>query len=256
MHTALVTGASRGIGAAIAKALAAQGVRVIAHARSPSPQLTKTMASLAHPELMHAEILADLSEPKAVEELWSTIQTHYPDVDILINNAGIYSLHRIPGDSIETWDEQFLKTIQANLNAPAQLTQRAVRLMQSKATQGAFGRGRVINITSRGAFRGEPEAPGYGAAKAGLNAVGQSLAKALAPEHIYVFTIAPGWVDTDMAQPHLRGPHSSSILDQHPLGRVATVEELADLTSYCALQAPATMTGCIIDINGASYLRT
>jgi len=256
MLTALVTGASRGIGAAIAKKLAQRGVRVIMHARTASPQLAQTHQSLAHPELKHETILADLRDTAQVESLCSDLRGRGVMVDILVNNAGIYALHRIPEDGVEEWDRGFTETINANLIAPALLSQRVARAMQSQATQGAFGRGRMINITSRGAFRGEPEAPGYGAAKAGLNAFGQSLAKALAKEHIYTFTIAPGWVATDMATPHLNGPQGSSILDQHPLGRVASVDELADLTAFCALDAPATMTGCVIDINGASYLRT
>jgi NAD(P)-dependent dehydrogenase (short-subunit alcohol dehydrogenase family) len=120
----------------------------------------------------------------------------------------------------------------------------------------AFGRGRIVNISSRGAFRGEPDAPAYGASKAGLNALSQSLAKAVAPQGIYVYCIAPGWVETDMATGHLAGPSGAAILEQHPLARVAKPEEVAAAAVFCALDAPAAMTGCIIDVNGASYLRT
>jgi NAD(P)-dependent dehydrogenase (short-subunit alcohol dehydrogenase family) len=120
----------------------------------------------------------------------------------------------------------------------------------------AFGRGRIVNISSRGAFRGEPDAPAYGASKAGLNALSQSLAKALAPNAILVYCIAPGWVETEMAAGHLNGPDGRAILEQHPLGRVSRPEEVAQASVYCALDAPAAMTGCIIDVNGASYLRT
>jgi NAD(P)-dependent dehydrogenase (short-subunit alcohol dehydrogenase family) len=120
----------------------------------------------------------------------------------------------------------------------------------------AFGRGRIVNVSSRGAFRGEPEAPAYAASKAGLNALSQSLARALAPHQIYVYCLAPGWVETDMAADHIAGPGGLEILAQHPLGRVTRPDELAGTAEYCALDAPAAMTGSIIDVNGASYLRT
>lgn len=123
-------------------------------------------------------------------------------------------------------------------------------------TDGNFGRGRIVNISSRGAFRGEPEAPAYGASKAALNALSQSLAKAFAPLGVYVFCLAPGWVETEMAADHLRGPGGADILAQHPLGRVTKPEEVARAAVFCALDAPPAMTGAILDVNGASYLRT
>ena len=120
----------------------------------------------------------------------------------------------------------------------------------------AAGGGRVVNISSRGAFRGEPEAPAYAAAKAGLNAMSQSLAWALAGKGVYFFVVAPGWVETDMAAESLAGPRGPSILAQHPLGRVTAPEEVAAAAVFCVLDAPAAMTGSMIDVNGASYLRT
>jgi 3-oxoacyl-[acyl-carrier protein] reductase len=120
----------------------------------------------------------------------------------------------------------------------------------------AFGRGRIVNISSRGAFRGEPDCPAYAASKAGLNALSQSLAKALAPRAIHVYCVAPGWVETEMATSHLTGADGPAIIAQHPLGRVNRTDEVAQATVYCALDAPAAMTGCVIDVNGASYLRT
>ena len=141
-------------------------------------------------------------------------------------------------------------SIAANLLGPANLSLLAA---QSMARSGG---GRIVNISSRGAFRGEPEAPGYGASKAGLNSLSQSLAKALAPEGVLVFCLAPGWVETDMAAEHLAGPRGDEIRGQHPLGRVARADEVARVAVFCALDAPAAMTGAVIDVNGASYLRT
>jgi NAD(P)-dependent dehydrogenase (short-subunit alcohol dehydrogenase family) len=120
----------------------------------------------------------------------------------------------------------------------------------------AAGGGRVVSISSRGAFRGEPTAPAYAVSKAGLNALSQSLAWALAGQGVYFFVVAPGWVATDMAEAHLAGPQGAEILAQHPLGRVASPEEVAAAVVFCALDAPPAMTGSILDVNGASYLRT
>jgi len=118
-----------------------------------------------------------------------------------------------------------------------------------------IGGGKIINITSRGAFRGEPTSPAYGASKAGLNSFGQSLAKALAPQKVLVYAIAPGWVDTDMAAIGMEGPNAQEIKDQSPLRRIAQPEEIAKSVIMLA-SGVEYMTGCILDVNGASYLRT
>lgn len=115
------------------------------------------------------------------------------------------------------------------------------------------GGGRIVNISSRGAFRGEPTAPAYAASKAGLNAFSQSMAKALAPSGVHVFVVAPGWVSTARVKETITSP---AVLAEQPLGRVATPEEVAQVATFCALDAPASMTGSIIDVNGASYLRS
>jgi NAD(P)-dependent dehydrogenase (short-subunit alcohol dehydrogenase family) len=118
------------------------------------------------------------------------------------------------------------------------------------------GGGRVVNVSSRGAFRGEPETPAYGASKAALNAMSQSMAQALAPHGVYFYVVAPGFVETDMANTLLRSPEGDAIRAQSPLGRVATAEEVARTVAFLASEAPDFMTGAIIDVNGASYLRS
>jgi len=159
---------------------------------------------------------------------------------------------------LDAWQSAWQRTLLTNLVAPADLALLAAQFMAARSdpSHEVFGRGRIVNISSRGAFRGEPDAPAYAASKAGLNAMSQSLAKALAGRAIYVYCIAPGWVETEMAAGHLAGPDGPAILSQHPLGRVNTTDEVAQATVYCALDAPAAMTGCVIDVNGASYLRT
>ena len=118
------------------------------------------------------------------------------------------------------------------------------------------GGGRIVNVTSRGAFRGEPDHAAYGASKAALNSLSQSMAKALAPYGVYVTAVAPGFVETDMASPYLDGPDGDAIRAQSPMGRAATAEEIAQVIVFLATPGSESTTGAIVDVNGASYLRT
>ena len=251
-----MTGASRGIGRAIAVQLAQRGVRVAIHYRSNQQAAEACLASLAGSG--HALFDADLSDPAATVLLWQRVVDRLGAVDVLINNAGLYIEHSPLKIGYDNWTSAWQLTLSTNLVAPANLSLLAAQSMASRtdARDEGFGRGRIVNISSRGAFRGEPDAPAYGASKAGLNALSQSLAKALAPRAIYVYCVAPGWVETEMATSHLEGPDGPAILAQHPLGRVNRADEVAHAAVYCALDAPAAMTGCVIDVNGASYLRT
>lgn len=254
---ALVTGASRGIGRAIAAHLARRGVRVAVHYHRSESAAEAARAALPGPG--HTLHQADVSRGDDCGRLVREVIAQHGRLDLLVNNAGIAEDHAISdGDlNFATWEVIWERTLQANLLGPAHLTFHAVRHMQSRGpADSAFGKGRIVNLSSRGAFRGEPRAPAYGASKAGLNAFGQSLARALAPEGIYIYTIAPGWVDTDMAAGALKGPGANEVMAQHPLGRVATADEIAATTAWLGLDAPAVLTGCIVDANGASYLRT
>jgi 3-oxoacyl-[acyl-carrier protein] reductase len=252
---ALVTGASRGIGKVIAQQLAARGMRVALHYRGNAEAAQSALRSL--PGSGHELIAADLVDPAAALQLWNEALRRLGRIDVLINNAGLFVDHPPLHTDYAAWQSAWTKTLGANLFGPANLSLLAIQHMATREGSGdAFGRGRIVNISSRGAFRGEPDAPAYGASKAGLNALSQSLAKAVAPQGIYVYCIAPGWVETDMATGHLAGPAGAAILEQHPLARVAKPEEVAAAAVFCALDAPAAMTGCIIDVNGASYLRT
>jgi len=254
-RVALVTGASRGIGSVIAQALAARGVRIALHYRSRRGDAQEVLAKL--PGGGHAIIQADLAQPGAAPALWREATAKMGAVDILINNAGLFVDHPPLTTDYETWAAAWTLTLAANLMGPADLSLLAAQSMNARdPIDPAFGRGRIVNVSSRGAFRGEPGAPAYGASKAGLNSLSQSLAKALAPRSIYVYCLAPGWVGTDMALAHIAGPAGAEILAQHPLGRISHPDEIANAATYCALDAPAAMTGAVIDINGASYLRT
>ena len=138
------------------------------------------------------------------------------------------------------------RTLATNFLGPARLSFFAARAMAHQ------GSGRIVNISSRGAFRGEPTAPAYGASKAAVNAFSQSFAKALAPKGVYVFIVAPGWVGTKRVAQYTE---DAAVLAEQPLGRVATPEEVAQVVTFCALDAPASLTGAVLDVNGASYLR-
>ena len=244
----LVTGASRGIGRAIAQQLAQRGCRVAVHYQKNQAAAQAVVDSL--PGGGHLAVVADLGVPASAVRLWDEVTAAFGRIDVLVNNAGIFEAHPLRTTTFEAWEQAWRRTLDTNLLVPAHLCHRAGNAMA------AAGGGRVVNISSRGAFRGEPDASAYGASKAGLNSLSQSLAWALADQGVYFYVIAPGWVATDMAAGHLAGPAGPGILAQHPLGRVASPEEIAAAAVFCALDAPAAMTGSIIDVNGASYLRT
>jgi NAD(P)-dependent dehydrogenase (short-subunit alcohol dehydrogenase family) len=169
---------------------------------------------------------------------------------VLVNNAGIFLDHPLPDLSYTEWQQAWDITLRTNLFGPANLIYCAAHHMMSQ------GGGRIVNISSRGAFRGEPEGPAYGASKAGLNALSQSLAQKLAPHGIFLAVVAPGYVETDMAADHLQGPLGDGIRNQSPLNRVAMPDEVAYAAVFLASPGTEFMTGCILDVNGASYLRT
>ena len=245
---ALVTGASRGIGCAIARRLADRGLRVALHCRTRRAEAEAVRDELAGSG--HEVFLADLGEADACVALVQEAAGRMGRLDVLVNNAGIYAMHRVLEVDFDTWRRAWERTLAVNLLGPAHLMYAAARRMA------AAGGGRIVNVSSRGAFRGEPEAPAYGAAKAGLNAASQSLAQALAPHGVFVGVVAPGWVQTDMAAPHLDSADGEGIRNPSPLGRVARPEEIAGAVAFLACDAGEYLTGCIIDANGASYLRT
>jgi NAD(P)-dependent dehydrogenase (short-subunit alcohol dehydrogenase family) len=171
-------------------------------------------------------------------------------LDVLVNNAGIYGGHPVLGTSYEEWQAAWQATLGINLTGAANATWCAVRHMVA-AGKG----GRIVNVGSRGAYRGEPAHPAYGASKAGLHAFGQSLAVALAPHGITVASVAPGYVATDMTAEELATPAGDVIRAQSPFNRVATPREVAAAVVYLAAPESAWSSGAVLDLNGASYLR-
>ncbi len=246
-RSALVTGASRGIGRAIANALAAHGATVGVHYNRDEEAAEATAAELAGEN--HWVLQADLGDPAAVIKLADEAERFLGVVDILVNNAGVFELHPVLEGDTTSWLEKWQRTVDVNLLGPACLCQRIGARMAER------GGGRIINITSRGAYRGEPLAPAYGASKAGLNSLSQSLAQALGPHGVMVTAVAPGWVETDMTASHMVGEEGDAIRAQSPMGRAATSEEIADVVAFLAATKAEFLTGAVIDVNGASYLR-
>ncbi len=243
MTRVLVTGASGGIGAAIASVLAARGATIVLHYQSNRAAAEASLRALQGAG--HELIQADLTDPAAIERLWQDIDARRP-IDALVNNAGIFPNHPPLTTDYAGWTAAWQRTLALNLSGPAYLSYFAARAMAERSG------GRIVSVSSRGAFRGEPLAPAYAASKAGLNAFSQSMAKALAPQGVCVFVVAPGWVSTARVATAIA---DKAVIADQPLGRVATPEEVAQVVTFCVLDAPASMTGAILDVNGASYLR-
>jgi 3-oxoacyl-[acyl-carrier protein] reductase len=242
----LITGASRGIGKAIAAEFAAAGDRVAVHHRDSADLAARVVTEL--PGSGHAVVQADLAEPDAVRAMVDRAAELLGGLDILVNNAGVFTPHPITDVSYEEWQDQWRATLGVNLLGAANVTWCAVQHMKDRG-------GRIINVSSRGAYRGEPHSPAYGASKAGLNSLGQSLARALAPYGIAVMSVAPGFVATDMTNEHLKPPRGDEIKAQSPFGRVAEPGEIAAAVLYLASAKAEWASGAVLDLNGASYLR-
>jgi 3-oxoacyl-[acyl-carrier protein] reductase len=244
----LVTGGSRGIGAAVARAFANAGDRVAVH-YSANPDKARQVADELEGD-GHTVVGADLRDPDAIKAMVDEAAQAFGGIDVLVNNAGIFEPHPIDGTTYEEWQQGWRDTLGVNLVGAANVTWCAVQHML------ASGRGgRIVNVASRGAFRGEPDQPAYGASKAGIIAMGQSLARALGPHGIAVMSVAPGFTETDMAREELMGESGERRRAESPLNRVARADEVAAAVLYLASPEAEMTTGAVLDLNGASYLR-
>lgn len=243
----LVTGASRGIGAAAARAFASAGERVAVHYGARADKADEVAASL--PGEGHVVVGADLADAEAVRRMVDAAAEGLGGLDVLVNNAGVFLPHPITETSYEDWQRAWHDTLAINLVGAANVTWCAVQHMVRS------GGGRIVNVSSRGAFRGEPTHPAYGASKAGIIAFGQSLAQALGPHAISVTAVAPGFTETDMAAEYLVGDNRDKRRAESPLGRIANPEEVAVAIVFLASEDAAMTSGTVLDINGASFLR-
>lgn len=244
----LITGASRGIGKATAIAFASEGAKVGINFRSRTDEANKTLTELSGEG--HQLFQRDISVKEEAKTLIDDFIEVYGKIDVLVNNAGIAISHKIDKVSFGDWTSAWEHILQTNLLAAANLSFLASQHMIKS------GGGHIINVSSRGAFRGEPDQPAYGASKAGLNALSQSLAKKLAPHKIYVGVVAPGFTETDMATETLTPDKKEEMLNETPFHRMAKPEEVAHAILFLASEGAAYSSGTIIDVNGASYLRS
>ncbi len=243
----LVTGGSRGIGAAVCRAFAEQGDRVAVHYGRGRDEAQQVVASLRGSG--HVRVQADLRDADAVRAMVDDAASGLGGLDVLVNNAGIFTAHPVDEVSYEQWQQAWADTLGVNLLGAANVTWCALQHLPDDGTA------RIVNVGSRGAFRGEPHNPAYGASKAGLVAFGQSLAKALGARGIAVTTVAPGFVETDMAAEALSGEAGAVRRAESPFNRVASPEEIAAAVVYLASPQAQWASGTVLDLNGASYLR-
>jgi len=231
----LVTGSTRGIGAASVQALDKRGARVIGHGRTASASV----------------IAADLSDPAGADRLWAAALERLDGrIDVIVNNAGIFEPIAVDA-ALDDWHAGWGKTMQINLQASADLCRSAVLHFRARGDGG-----RIVNVASRAAYRGDSPAHWhYAASKAGMVGMTKSIARGFARENILAFTVCPGFVMTGMAEDYLASRGGDKLLADIPLGRVADPAEVASAVAYLALEAPASMTGAVIDINGASFVR-
>ena len=233
--TILLTGSSRGIGAAIHDALTQAGETVIGHGtRSGVP--------------------ADFAEPGAAPALWAeALDRAGGAIDVLVNNAGVFEANPLDGDD---WLQGWERTMRVNLTASAELCRLAVLHWQERGVRGWKGGGRIVNVASRAAYRGDsPQHWHYAASKAGMVAMTKTIARGYAAEGILAFAVCPGFTMTGMAADYLSSRGGDKLLADIPLGKVADPEEVAIAVRFLALEAPPSMTGAVLDVNGASYVR-
>lgn len=243
----LITGASRGIGAATARAFAANGDRVAVHYATSPTAAAEVLASLEGAG--HLLVRGDLHDAQDVLRMVDEAAAALGSIDVLVNNAGVFVHHPMESVDYETWQRAWSDTLGVNLVGAANVTWCALPHMPRE------GGARIVNVGSRGGFRGEPESPAYGASKAAIAAFGQSIAKALGPLGIAVTTIAPGFVETDMATESLAGAGGAAIRGQSPFNRVPSAEEVANAIVYLASPGAEWASGAVLDFNGASYFR-
>jgi len=245
--TILVTGGSRGIGAAIVRAVAAAGASVLLH-YAKSRAAAETIQNAIGLKFCQL-IAADLGEIEAPVNLWRAATSAAPRIDVLVNNAGIFEVAPIDAPN-ETWHRAWAHVIQVNLFAPAELCKVAIPHFR------AHGGGKIINVASRAAHRGDaPDQWPYAASKGALVTLTKTIARGYAKDNILAFAIAPGFTETDMGYAGLDDAGIKRIQSEIPLGAMASPEECGALAAFLCSDKVRHMTGATFDINGASYVR-
>ena len=231
----LITGASRGIGAAAYALLKARGHNVRGHSTRGNDDL----------------IAGDLGDAAAPRQIWDTALDELDGrIDVLVNNAGIYE--SVPDNAPDDeWHAAWARTLTINLQSAADLSRLAVSHFLDRS-----GPGRIVNVASRASFRGDsPQHWHYAASKGAMVAMTRTIARGYAGQGILCFAVAPGFTVSEMTEDYLAGRGGAQIVADIPLGRVATTAEVAEVIRWLAIDAPASATGSVIDVNGASYVR-
>jgi len=231
----LITGASRGIGAATYTLLKRRGHQVVGHSTRGSDEL----------------VAGDLTDAGAPCDIWETALAELDgQIDVLVNNAGIYEAVA-DNATDDDWHQAWARTMTVNLQAAADLSKLAVSHFLDLGIPG-----RIVNVSSRAAFRGDsPQHWHYAASKAGMVAMTRTIARGYAADGILCFAVAPGFTASEMTEEYLQGRGGPQIVADIPLGRVASTDEVAEVIRWLATEAPASATGSVIDVNGASYVR-
>jgi len=230
----LLTGASRGIGAAALETLSSTGHRVAGHSTRGDNGL----------------IAGDLADPSAPRKIWDAALDQLGGrIDVLVNNAGIYE--GVADDaSDDEWHSAWARTLTVNLQASGDLCRLAVGHFRAQ------GGGRIINVASRAAYRGDsPQHWHYAASKSAMIGMTKTIARGYAKDGILAFAVAPGFTVSEMTEEYLAGRGGAAIVADIPLGRVSNTAEVAEAIRWLAIDAPAASTGSVIDLNGASYVR-
>ncbi len=243
--TVVITGASRGIGAETARRMAAAGARVVINYHGSEAAANAVVSEIGPRAIA---IRADVADPAAVKRLIEAVVTRFGSIDVLVNNAAIFEYNPFDGDDYEAWQAGWRRTFDLNVFAAANAAWLAMRAMRQS------GGGKIINVASRAAWRGETEFADYGASKAALVNLTRSIARGCAKDNIVASCVAPGFIETEMAKPELDA-HREEILSQIPLRRVGSVGDVAGVILFLASPMADYLNGVTIDINGGSWFQ-
>ena len=243
--TIVITGGSRGIGAETARRMAAAGARVVVNYHSSDAAAEAVVREIGERAIA---MRADVTDPAALKQMIDDVVARFGTIDVLVNNAAVFEYNPFDADDYDAWQRGWRRTFELNVFAAANAAWLAMRAMRRS------GGGKIINVSSRAAWRGETEFADYGASKAALVNLTRSIARACAKDNIVASCVAPGFIETEMAKPELEA-HREEIINQIPLRRVGSVGDVAGVILFLASPMGDYLNGVTIDINGGSWFQ-